>query len=386
MTRATAEVDLAAVRANLDRVRALAGSAAVMAVVKADAYGHGMVAIAREARAWGAEWLGVALPSEACQLRAEGDTGRILAWLWTPGDPAIDSCVAGGIDLGVSSRWALAEVVAAARRAESVARIQVKIDTGLSRNGITPDELPALLDDVVAEQESGRVVVEGIWSHLADADQPGSATVPVQAERYLAALDFAQTRGLRPRLRHLSNSAGLWAYPEYRFDLVRTGIAMYGLTPAPNLGSAADLGLVPAMTLKAALANVKSVGAGSNVSYGSTWTAPGRTTLGLVPVGYADGIPRAAGGRVEVAIAGRRHPSVGRIAMDQFVVDLGDHAAAAGDEAYLFGPGHHGEPSADDWAAGIDTIGYEIVTRIGSRVPREYVGSGSARDTGVYES
>jgi alanine racemase len=189
----------------------------------------------------------------------------------------------------------------------------------------SPDELPLLdasLPSRVRPRRGG-----GIWSHLADADQPGSATVPVQAERYLAALDFAQTRGLRPRLRHLSNSAGLWAYPEYRFDLVRTGIAMYGLTPAPNLGSAADLGLVPAMTLKAALANVKSVGAGSNVSYGSTWTAPGRTTLGLVPVGYADGIPRAAGGRVEVAIAGRRHPSVGRIAMDQFVVDLGDHAA-----------------------------------------------------------
>ena len=383
MTRASAQVDLAAIRANLDLVRGLAGSASVMAVVKADAYGHGIVAIAREARHWGAEWLGVALPSEACQLRSAGDTGRILAWLWTPGDPAIDSCVVEGVDLSVSSRWALDEVVAAARRSGLPARVQVKIDTGLSRNGITVEEWPTLLDEVLAAQDSGHIVVEGIWSHLADADLPGSATVPAQADRYLAALDLAQARGLRPGLRHLSNSAGLWAYPEFRFDLVRAGIAMYGLSPAPNVGTATELGLAPAMTLKAALANVKSVAPGSSVSYGSTWTTPARTTLGLVPLGYADGIPRAAGGRVVVAVDGERYPSVGRIAMDQFVVDLGGASAAAGDEVYLFGPGRHGEPTADDWAAGIDTIGYEIVTRIGARVPREYVAGHSPRDTGV---
>jgi alanine racemase len=220
--------------------------------------------------------------------------------------------------------------------------------------------------------------VEAIWSHLADGDTPGSATVPQQLERYLEALEAGEARGIRPRLRHLSNSGGLWAHPDCRFDLVRSGIAMYGLTPAPVLGTAADLGLIPAMSLVARLAHVKGVEPGTSVSYGGTWTAQSDTALGLVPLGYADGIPRAAGNRVPVAVDGRLRPIVGRVAMDQFVIDLGAHDLPhVGDDVHVFGPGSHGEWTADDWGAALDTLGYEIVTRIGPRVQREYVGEGS---------
>lgn len=376
MTRASAVIDLGAIRRNLGRVRELARSAQVMAVVKADAYGHGAIPVARAARNQGVEWLGVALPSEALALRASGDEGRILAWLWSPGDPAIERCLAQSVDLSISSSWALAEVVAAVSRGGGTARVHVKVDTGLSRNGVGAGDWPTLVDELARAVDAGAVDVEAIWSHLADADLPGSATVPAQLDRYLYALDSADAAGVHPRLRHLSNSGGLWAHPELGFDLIRTGIAMYGLTPAANLGSAADLGLEPAMTLRARLANVKLVEAGTSVSYGSTWTTPTPTTLGLVPLGYADGVPRASGNRVDVAMAGRRFPAVGRIAMDQFVIDLEGADAHAGDEVVLFGPGRNGELTADEWAARIDTIGYELVTRVGARVPREYTEDG----------
>ena len=358
-----------------------------MAVVKADAYGHGIMPIARTARSEGAEWLGVALPSEALALRAAGDAGRILAWLWTPGDPDVERCIAGGVDLSISSPWALEEVTAAARRLGQTARVQVKLDTGLSRNGASLAWWPTLLEALQVAVAEGTLEIEAIWSHLADADLPGAQTVPVQRERYLDAVAAARAANVVPRRLHLSNSGGLWAFPECRFDLVRVGIAMYGLTPAGGLGSAAELGLTPVMTLQAELANVKPVEPGASVSYGSTWTSTRTTNLGLVPVGYADGVPRSAGGRIEVAIDGRRYPAVGRLAMDQFVIDLGPSTTSSpGDTVYLFGSGAHGELTADEWADRIDTIGYEVVTRLGSRVPREYVDDASTRQDGADES
>jgi len=386
MTRARAVIDLAAVRTNLEAVRELAGDAQVMAVVKADAYGHGLLPMARAARNSGAEWLGVALPSEALQLRADGDQGRILAWLWSPRDADVDACIAAGVDLSVSSAWALAEVITSARQQGVTARVQVKLDTGLSRNGVSLEEWPDLMTSLAGACAEGAIKLEAIWSHLADADLPGASTVVRQRERFVEAVDRARAAGLSPALLHLSNSGGLWAFPDCRFDLVRTGIAMYGLTPAPHLGSAAELGLTPVMTLRAELAHVKRVSAGTSVSYGSTWTTPVDTVLGLVPVGYADGIPRASGGRVVVSIGGRLVPAVGRTAMDQFVVDLGPGSAAEpGDDVYLFGSGGHGELTADEWAERIDTIGYELVTRLGSRIPREYVdeSAGGTRQDGT---
>lgn len=373
-SRVSAVVDLGAIHRNLDVVTGLAGGAAVMAVVKADAYGHGTGPVARTARRHGVDWLGVALPTEALALRALGDEGRILAWLWAPGDPAIAACVRAGIDLSVSGSWALAEVCEAAAAVRSTARVHLKIDSGLTRNGVAAAEWLPFLDDVAEAAAAGLVDVEGIWSHLADSDVRGSATVAAQADRFREAVDQAAALGIHPRLRHLSNSGGLWLHPDCRFDMVRCGIAMYGLSPGPDLGTAADLGLTPAMTLRSQLVNIKAIDAGTSVSYGSTWTAAVPTVVGLVPAGYADGVPRAAGNRMEVAIGGVRRRIVGRLAMDQFVIDVGTGVRPSiGDEVYLFGPGRHGEPTADEWAAALDTIGYEIVTRIGPRVAREYI-------------
>lgn len=379
MTRVVARVDLGAIRGNLARMRSLAGPADVMVVVKADAYGHGLVPVARLARQEGVTWLGVALPSEALALRAAGDTGRILAWLWTPGDPAIDACVRQAVDLSVSSGWSLAEVVDAARRSGERARVHIKMDTGLIRNGVSPDELPHLLAQVSSAADAGLIEVVGIWSHLADGDTPGAASVAHQRDRFEAALAQASAAGIHPQVRHLSNSGAAFAHPDCRYDLVRSGIAIYGLSPAHVLGSSADLGLVPAMTLIAELAHVKRIEPGTAVSYGWRWAAPSATNVGLLPVGYADGLPRAAGAPaattpVEVAVGGRRVPIVGTVAMDQCVLDLGpDTSNVAGDEIVLFGPGRQGEATADEWAAAMGTIGYEIVTRIGPRVPREHV-------------
>lgn len=389
MVRAEAVIDLDAITANLARVRALAGSAQIMAVVKADAYGHGIGAIASTARAFGAEWLGVALPSEALSLRSLGDSGPILAWLWTPGDPDIDACIAQGVDLGISSTWALEQVVASARAQGLRARVQVKLDTGLSRNGLSLAQWPSLIDALGRSSADGLVEVAAVWSHLADGDAPGAATVGAQRDAFVSAVELARRAGLDPGLLHLSNSGALWAFPDCRFDLVRTGIAMYGLAPAPALGTSRELGLVPAMTLRAELAHVKQIAAGTSVSYGSTWTSQQSSTVGLVPLGYADGIPRASGGRVEVAVEGARYPAVGRTAMDQFVIDLGPASLArAGDDVVLFGSGAQGELTADEWAERIDTIGYEVVTRIGSRVPRRYTGgsASAAGDDGRDES
>lgn len=380
MNRAVARVDLAALRANLARVQEAAGSAAVMAVVKADAYGHGMVEVARTARASGIPWLGVALPAEALALRASGDLGRVLAWLWTPGDPDIKECISQDIDISVSSSWALAEVVAAARQCGRRARVHVKVDTGLTRNGVSFDELPDVLRSVRTAADDGMVEVAGLWSHLADGDTPGADSVRQQRDRFEEAIALASAAGVRPELAHLSNSGAVFAHPDCRYDLVRTGIAMYGLTPSPALGSARDLGLTPIMSLRARLAHRKEVAVGTGVSYGWRWKADRETTVGLIPLGYADGLPRAAGAPrigapVEVATPDGRRPVVGTVAMDQCVVDLGPGASSqAGDEVVLFGSGESGEWTADDWAQVTGTIGYEIVTRIGPRVAREYVG------------
>lgn len=386
--RAVARIDLDALRSNIDVMRARAGSADVMAVVKADGYGHGMVPVARAAREAGVAWLGVALPSEAMALRAAGDTGRVLAWLWAPGDPGVRACVAADVDLSVSSRWSVEEVLQAARDTGHVARVHLKVDTGLTRNGATFEELPEVLHALGAGVAEGVLVVEGMWSHLADGDTPGAESVRHQRDRFEEAWQIVRAAGIEPRLRHLANSGAILAHPDCHYDLVRTGIALYGLTPAPVLGSSEGLGLTPVMTLAARLAHVKDVPAGTAVSYGWRWSASEPTRLGLVPLGYADGVPRAAGAPrggpgVEVAVAGECRPMVGTVAMDQFVVDLGARSTATvGEQVLLFGPGSAGEWTADEWAEAIGTIGYEIVTRIGPRVEREFVGSRHARESG----
>ncbi|HEX8305621.1 MAG TPA: alanine racemase [Jatrophihabitans sp.] len=369
--RTEAVVDLAAIAANVATLKATT-AAEVMAVVKADGYGHGLLPSARAALAGGASWLGVAMLEEALALRAAGITEPVLAWLWTPRETeALRDALAAGVDISVSSQQGLDLVVATAAELGTPARVHLKIDTGLSRNGITAAEWPDLLDATAKAVASGVIETTGIWSHLACADSPGHPSIARQVERFGDALDTARSHGVMPELRHLANSAATVTLPQCHFDLVRPGVAIYGLSPVPERGG---FGLVPAMTLRTTIANVKRVDKGEGVSYGHQYVTDRETTLALVPVGYADGVPRAATNVAPVSIGGHRYTVSGRVCMDQFVVDLGDAEARAGDEVVLFGPGGNGEPTAQDWADALDTIHYEIVSRVGSRVPRSYTG------------
>lgn len=371
LARARAEVDLGAVRDNVRRLREFAPRAELMAVVKADAYGHGAVRCARAARQAGATWLGTATPQEAFALRDAGDRGRLMCWLWTPGGPWQEA-VRRDIDVSASATWALTEIVAAARATGRTARVHLKADTGLGRGGCQPADWAELVAAARAAEAEGAVKVTGVWSHFACADEPGHPANAAQLAAFREAVAVAERAGLDPEVRHHANSPATLTLPESHFDLVRPGVSVYGISPSPEVGTAAGLGLRPAMTLSASLALVKRVPAGHGVSYGHTYTTAGETTLGLVPLGYGDGLPRHASGAGPVRVAGKRRTIAGRVAMDQFVVDLGGDEAEAGDRAVLFGPGDEGEPTAEDWARAAGTIAYEIVTRIGSRVPRVY--------------
>ena len=365
-------MDLDAIRANVARLRT-GTTAELMVVVKADGYGHGLLPSARAALAGGAGWLGVAQLDEALAVRAGGITAPVLAWLWTPAETdSLRRAVAAGVDIGVSSPGALAAVQAAARDATTTARIHLKIDTGLSRNGATAAGWPELVAAAATAQAAGEVSAVGVWSHLARADEPGHRSIDDQLGNFRSAVAVAEDAGLHLEVRHLANSAATLTRPDTHFDLVRVGIAAYGLSPVPTLGG---FGLVPAMTLRAQVALVKDVEAGAGVSYGHMYRTAAPTTLALVPLGYADGVPRAASNVAPVQINGVLFTISGRVCMDQFVVDVGAASIATGDDAVLFGPGEHGEPTAQDWADAVETIHYEIVTRIGSRVPRRYVGS-----------
>ncbi|MGW1909698.1 alanine racemase [Streptomyces sp. NPDC002076] len=371
--RARAEIDLGALRANVRALRARTPNAALMAVVKSDAYGHGALPCAREALAAGATWLGTATPEEALALRAAGLPGRILCWLWVPGGPWRQA-VEADIDVSVSGMWALREAVAAAREAGRTARVQLKADTGLGRNGCQPgDDWAELVREALRAEADGLVRVTGLWSHFACADEPGHPSIAAQLARFREMLAYAEEQGVRPEVRHIANSPATLTLPETHFDLVRPGIAMYGISPSPEIGAPADFGLRPVMTLSASLALVKRVPGGHGVSYGHHYVTPGETTLGLIPIGYGDGVPRHASGTGPVLVDGKWRTAAGRVAMDQFVVDLGGDEPAVGSEAVLFGPGDRGEPTAEDWAQACGTIAYEIVTRIGTRVPRVYV-------------
>ncbi|OXM66955.1 alanine racemase [Amycolatopsis vastitatis] len=365
--RAQVDIDLDAIRHNLTLLGARAPGAEVMAVVKADAYGHGALPVARAAVEAGASWLGTCSLGEALALREAGITTRLFSWLDTP-EVDFAPGIEAGIDLGVSSPGELRRI-ADATGPGTRARVHLKIDTGLSRNGCPPAEWAGLVKAAAAEP---RVEVVAVWSHLACADEPGHPSIDLQAKRFADAYDVARAAGLDP-IRHLANSAALLTRPDLHFDVVRPGIAMYGLNPVPKPED-----LRPAMTFRSAVALVKRVPAGESVSYGHTWTASRDTTLALVPAGYADGVPRALSGRMDVFLGGRRRPVAGRVCMDQLVVDCGDDAPAVGDEVVLFGAGTHGEPTAREWADKLGTIDYEIVTSMyRPRVRRRYLGERS---------
>jgi alanine racemase len=390
--RAEACVDLAAIRHNVGLLSAFAArsGAATMTVVKAQGYGHGAVAVGRAALAAGASWLGVCTMGEALELRAGGISAPILSWLDLPVDD-VSPAVAGNVDLSVASVRQLASVRRAAEVANRAARIHLKIDTGLSRNGCPSADWPELVDAAAKAAADGAVEVVAVWSHLAHADQPDHPTLDRQAARLDTAFRIATEAGLRP-IRHLANSAATMTRPDLHYDLVRPGIASYGLDPIGPPPS--EFGLRPAMTFRTRVALVKRVPAGEGVSYGHEWTTPNETTLALLPVGYADGVPRRLGSRpsgvggMRALVAGQVYPVVGRVCMDQIMVDCGPDAdlsaVAEGDEAVLFGPGDRGEPTAQDWADALGTIHYEIVTglRVGrvSRTVADSADLGTGRD------
>lgn len=376
-----AVIDLDAITHNIGVLREHAGTAGVMAVVKADGYGHGAVAVARTALAAGAAELGVATPTEALALRAGGVTAPVLAWLYPPTED-LGPALAAGIGLGVSSPRHLQAVLAAARATSTTAVVSLKVDTGLNRNGVSPTELQDTLVALALAQTDGAVELRGIFSHLARADEPDHPVIDQQARRLREAVGAAARHGLVPEVVHLANSAATLTRPDLRFDLVRPGVAVYGLSPVPARG---DLGLRPAMTFRTRVALLKRVAAGEGVSYGHTWTAPRDTTVALLPVGYADGVPRALSNTARVQIGGVRAPVVGRVCMDQLLVDVGGGGVDGGgvgegggvregDVAVLFGAGEHGGPTAQEWAEQLDTIHYEIVTGIRGRTVRTVIG------------
>lgn len=370
-------VDLGAIRHNIGRLRELvsAGRAEgpqLMVVVKADAYGHGMLQVARTARAAGADWLGVATGAEALALRESGDTGRLQCWLAAPGADFAPLVVAE-VDVSAHSVSQLDEIARTARSIGSVARVQLKLDTGLSRGGAPRSEWVALVTSASRAEESGSVRITGLWSHLACSDEPEHPANALQAAAFEEAVALAEDAGLDPEVRHLANSAGALLHPVLRHDLVRLGIAVYGCSPAPEVITSEQLGLVPAMTVRGTVVLTKELTPGAGVSYGHTFVAQEPMRVALVPMGYGDGVPRHASSTAEVFVAGRRGRVLGRICMDQFVVEA--PGASTGDEVVLFGTGAQGEPTATEWARWCDTIDYEILTRMGGRQTRVWTGS-----------
>ena len=361
--RAEAVINLSAIKSNVATLKAKAG-VDLMAVVKADAYGHGLVPVAKAALDGGATWLGVALLEEAIALRAAGITAPILAWL-VPTGSDFQSAVDKDIDLAVSSIKALDEI--RLLKGSKRPRIHLEVDTGMTRGGFLSE-----WSEIDLAHLQG-VEIVGIFSHFARADEPGQAQNLEQVNRFKKMVANLDSFGFTNLIRHLSNSAATLVDHGSAFDMVRTGIAMYGLTPDLNtLGTSQSLGLKPAMTLRAKLHLVKAVPAGSPVGYGATEKTKSETKLGIVAMGYADGIPRIAKG-VGIFFNGKRAPIIGRVSMDQFVVDLGaETTAQTGDWVTIFSTGTNGEYTADDWGGASGSINYEIVTRIGPRVPRIY--------------
>ena len=342
-----------------------------MAVVKADAYGHGAVPVSLAAVRGGADALGVTTIGEALELRSAGIDAEILAWLYSVSDD-VRAALENDVDLAIPSPAHLDTVIEAARRTGRRARVTPKIDTGLARSGITLDAWPAVLDRLVTATAGGLIEVTGLMAHFAHADDPGNPVIDEQVRRLHECVAQARARGLECPINHHANTAATLTRPGDGFEMVRPGIALYGLNPVEGL----ETDLIPAMTFAAEVLMIKRLSAGQGVSYGHTWHAPEDTTVALVAAGYADGVWRLLSGRLDVSIGGRRYPNVGRVCMDQFVVDLGPEppeTLRAGDTAVLFGTGEDGGPTAGEWARTLGTIHYEVVTAVRGRAARQHV-------------
>ncbi len=372
------EVDLDAIAGNVRRLAAEVAPARLCVVVKADAYGHGAVAVARAVVEAGAGWLAVALVEEALELRRAGISDPVLV-LSEPHAAAADVCAEQRIAVTLCTKAGVQAFGAAGRRAGRPLPTHLKVDTGMHRQGCAPADLPALLSSALDEPG---LAVEGLWSHFAVADEPDqAATTDTQLALFKRALDEAAVLGFEPRWRHLANSAGATLRDDARFDLVRPGIEVYGLAPAPALAGEVRRRLRPALALRAAVSALRTIEAGERVSYGHRWQAERRTRVATLPVGYADGVRRGLSGRIRVRIDGQAFPQVGTITMDQLMVDVGDAPVDVGDVATLLGDPARGEPGVGEWAALLDTIDYEVTCGLSERLPRvHYRGHGVTQE------
>ena len=371
MSRASAEINLSAIAQNFKSIKSRT-TADVLAVVKADAYGHGLIPVSKALEEAGADWFGTALLEEAINLRKAGILKPIISWL-TPLGEDFKSAIDLDIDLGIPSIDLLDEVIKAASLTGKTARIHLEIDTGMSRGGVL-SEWDQLIKSVLAGVNLKQLKVIGIWSHFARADEPDELMNQEQLSLFEEKVNQAKAAGIDAQFIHIANSAALFTNKSSHKNIIRSGIALFGLSPdIKTIGDSSSLGLKPAMKLKAKLNLVKEVKAGSSVGYGGTAVLKSDTKLGVVALGYADGIPRSTNNLAGVFVDKKRAPIIGRVSMDQFVVDLGiTSAAKTGDEVIVFGDGSSGEYTVDEWAKAANTINYEIITRIGPRVPRIY--------------
>ena len=371
MSRASAEISLLAIADNLKLIKSKT-NAQVLAVVKAEAYGHGLIQVGKAAENVGADWLGTALLEEGITLRNSGIKIPIISWL-TPLGEDFKAAINLDIDLSISSTELLNEIILAGKSVKKIPRIHVEVDTGMSRGGVG-DDWQLFLNEVSKAVAANEINIVGIWTHLARADEPDEVMNKEQLAVFEDRIKSASAAGIKAEFIHISNSAASLTNKSAHKNIIRWGIGLYGLSPdLNNLGDSKSLNLKPAMRLKAKLHLVKAVKAGVSVGYGGTAITKNDTKLGVVTLGYADGIPRNANNLAGVFVAGKRAPLIGRVSMDQFVVDLGSNSLAkTGDEVIVFGDGLGGEYTVDEWAKASGTINYEIVTRIGSRVPRIY--------------
>jgi len=371
MSRASAEINLSAITQNFKSIKSRT-TADVLAVVKADAYGHGLIPVSKALEEAGADWFGTALLEEAINLRKAGILKPIISWL-TPLGEDFKSAIDLDIDLGIPSIDLLDEVIKAASLTGKTARIHLEIDTGMSRGGVL-SEWDQLIKSVLVGVNLKQLKVIGIWSHFARADEPDELMNQEQLSLFEEKVNQAKAAGIDAQFIHIANSAALFTNKIAHKNIIRSGIALFGLSPdIKTIGDSSSLGLKPAMKLKAKLNLVKEVKAGSSVGYGGTAVLKSDTKLGVVALGYADGIPRSTNNLAGVFVDKKRAPIIGRVSMDQFVVDLGiTSTAKTGDEVIVFGDGSNGEYTVDEWAKAANTINYEIITRIGPRVPRIY--------------
>jgi alanine racemase len=371
MSRAVAEINLNAIASNLKFIKGKT-NAQLLAVVKADAYGHGLIPISKSAIEAGANWLGTALLEEAIALRENGIKVPIIAWL-TPCGEDFKSAINLNIDLSISSLEVLNEIIDSSAQLGKKPRLHIEIDTGMSRGGVG-DDWDSFVGEVSKLVKDDKISLVGVWSHFARADEPLEKMNSQQLSIFTDRVTKLINSGIKPEFLHIANSAAALTFKDSHKNIIRWGIGLYGLSPdVNNIGDSISIGLKPAMKLKAKLNLVKKVKSGSTVGYGATAVVKQDTKLGVVTLGYADGIPRNANNLAGVFVCGKRAPLIGRVSMDQFVVDLGiESLAKTGDEVIVFGAGNDGEYTIDEWAKACGTINYEIVTRIGPRVPRIY--------------